>query len=642
MKAVIYARYSSDNQREESIEGQLRECTAYCKKNDITILRTYIDRAMSAKTDHRPDFQRMIRDSAKGLFDVIIVWKLDRFARNRYDSAHYKAQLRKYGVKVLSATENISDGPEGIILESMLEGMAEYYSAELSEKVIRGHTENALKCKYNGGTPTFGYVIDKDKYYQIDPHTAPVVLESYIRYDQGATMKEVMEYMAENGFTTIRGRKIDLNFIARMLKNRKYIGEYSYRHIVTPGGIPAIVPQDLFDRVQQRLEQNRKAPARHKAEDDYLLTTKLFCGTCGAMMVGESGTSASKGRKYHYYRCVNTKKHKTCNAKHKSVRKIPLENAVVNATMAKVMDDHFVEYIADRVMELQSQESSELPALRQQLAETERGIENMLNAIQMGIINASTKQRLDELEERKKDIELRIIQEEIKKPLLSREDVTFWICRFRKLDVDKLDERRRLIDSFVNSVTIFDDHILITFNYRDGETRLDFSDIESSDLQSVGGPTLSEKPSKMAVFLRLLLDFVGVYEPWRCNMGVASVSEYVASLNEEQKRHICPFIEFMNAEFPQLSNKISFSMPMWLVGKKMNEGYVAVSAAKKHFSIHFSDEEFLNRLAESLPACKKGKRCINIKYGDKPSLHAVEASISDFLKIYRSEGSSSL
>ncbi len=500
MKAVIYARYSSDNQREESIEGQLRECTAYCKKNGITILRTYIDRAMSAKTDHRPDFQRMIKDSAKGLFDVIIVWKLDRFARNRYDSAHYKAQLRKYGVKVLSATENISEGPEGIILESMLEGMAEYYSAELSEKVIRGHTENALKCKYNGGTPTFGFIIDKEKCYQIDPHTAPVVLESFTRYANGATMKEVMQYLVESGFTTVRGRKIDLNFIARLLKNRKYIGEYSYRHIVTPGGIPAIVPQDLFDRVQQRLETNRKAPACHKAEDDYLLTTKLFCGTCGAMMVGESGTSASKGRKYHYYRCVNTKKHKTCAAKHKSVRKLPLENAVVNATMAKVMNDDFVEYIADAVMDLQGKESSELPALRQQLAETERGIENMLNAIQMGIINQSTKQRLDELEERKKEIELHIIQEEIKKPMLSREDVTFWICRFRKLDVSKLDERRRLIDSFVNSVTIFDDHILITFNYKEGETRLDFKDIESSDLQSVGGP----RRSRFVCLLRLI------------------------------------------------------------------------------------------------------------------------------------------
>ena len=488
MKAVIYARYSSDNQREESIEGQLRECTAYCKKNDITILRTYIDRAMSAKTDHRPDFQQMIKDSAKGLFDVIIVWKLDRFARNRYDSAHYKAQLRKYGVKVLSATENISEGPEGIILESMLEGMAEYYSAELSEKVIRGHTENALKCKYNGGTPTFGFAIDKDKYYQIDPHTAPVVLEMFIRYDKGETMKNIRDWLNGAGVTTVRGKKIDLNFVAAILHNRKYIGEYSYRHIVTPGGIPAIVPQDLFDRVQQRLETNRKAPARHKAEDDYLLTTKLFCGTCGAMMVGESGTSASKGRKYHYYRCVNTKKHKTCTAKHKSVRKLPLENAVVNATMAKVMDDNFVEYIADAVMDLQGKESSELPALRKQLEETERGITNMLNAIQMGIINQSTKQRLDELEERKKDIELHIIQEEIKKPLLSREDVTFWICRFRKLDVSKLDERRRLIDSFVNSVTIFDDHILITFNYKEGETRLDFSDVESSDLKSVGGP----------------------------------------------------------------------------------------------------------------------------------------------------------
>lgn len=488
MKAVIYARYSSDNQREESIEGQLRECMAYCKKNDITVLRTYIDRAMSAKTDHRPDFQRMIKDSAKGPFDVIIVWKLDRFARNRYDSAHYKAQLRKYGVKVLSATENISDGPEGIILESMLEGMAEYYSAELSEKVIRGHTENALKCKYNGGTPTFGYIIDKDMQYQIDPCTAPAVLEMFTMYDKGATMKEIVTYMSERGVTTVRGKKIDLNFMARLLKNRKYIGEYSYRHIVTPNGIPAIVPQDLFDRVQQRLAVNRKAPARHKAEDDYLLTTKLFCGTCGAMMVGESGTSSSKGRKYHYYRCVNTKKHRACDAKHKTVRKLPLENAVVNAVMAKIMDDNFVEYVADAVMDIQSRESSVLPALRKQLEEAESGITNMLNAIQMGIINASTKQRLDELEERKKDIELQIIQEEMKHPAVSREDVVYFVCRFRSLDTSKLDARRRLIDSFVNAVTIFDDYILITFNYKEGETRIDFADIESSDLQSVGGP----------------------------------------------------------------------------------------------------------------------------------------------------------
>ena len=264
----------------------------------------------------------------------------------------------------------------------------------------------------------------------------------FTMYDKGATMKEIAAYMSERGVTTVRGKKIDLNFTARLLKNRKYIGEYSYRHIVTPNGIPAIVPQDLFDRVQQRLAVNRKAPARHKAKDDYLLTTKLFCGTCGAMMVGESGTSSSKGRKYHYYRCVNTKKHRTCDAKHKTVRKLPLENAVVNAVMAKIMDDNFVEYVADAVMDIQSRESSVLPALRKQLEEAESGITNMLNAIQLGIINASTKQRLDELEERKKDVELQTIQEEMKHPAVSREDVVYFVCRFRSLDISKLDARR--------------------------------------------------------------------------------------------------------------------------------------------------------------------------------------------------------
>lgn len=171
MTGVIYARYSSDNQREESIEGQLRECRTFAEKNGITLLEPYIDRALSAKTDNRPNFQKMIKDSALGKFDVLIVWKLDRFSRNRYDSAHYKSILRKNGVKVVSATEEISDNPQGILMESLLEGMAEYYSAELAEKVIRGLTENALKCKYNGGTLPIGYTIDNNQFYQIDPLT---------------------------------------------------------------------------------------------------------------------------------------------------------------------------------------------------------------------------------------------------------------------------------------------------------------------------------------------------------------------------------------------------------------------------------------------------------------------------------------
>ena len=156
MKAVIYARYSSDNQTEASIEGQLRECMEFAERAEIDVVGNYIDRALTAKTDNRPEFQRMIKDSYKHAFDCIIVWKLDRFARNRYDSAHYKSLLKKNGVKVISAKESIGEGSEGILLESVLEGMAEYYSVDLAEKVSRGMTENALKAKFNGGSVPFG------------------------------------------------------------------------------------------------------------------------------------------------------------------------------------------------------------------------------------------------------------------------------------------------------------------------------------------------------------------------------------------------------------------------------------------------------------------------------------------------------
>ena len=274
MTAVIYARYSSDNQREESIEGQIRECTAYAEKNDITIVKHYIDRAISAKTDNRPQFQQMIKDSDKKLFDIVLVWKLDRFARNRYDSARYKTQLKKNGVKLMSATEIISEGPEGIILESVLEGYAEYYSADLSEKVIRGMTENALKGKFTGGAIPFGYIINADHRFEIDPLTAPFVAETFQRYNDGQTMREIRDWLNEKGVKNQRGGLMTFNTIQHMLNNRRYIGELKYRDVLIPDAIPSIVSAELFNDVQEKIAKNKKAPARRKAEDDYLLTTK--------------------------------------------------------------------------------------------------------------------------------------------------------------------------------------------------------------------------------------------------------------------------------------------------------------------------------------------------------------------------------
>ena len=487
MKGVIYARYSSDSQREESIEGQLRECNAYAEKNGITVLSTYIDRALSAKTDNRPEFQRMIKDSARGLFDIIIVWKLDRFARNRYDSAHNKALLKKNNVKILSATEMISDDSTGILLESMLEGFAEYYSAELSEKVIRGMTENAYKGKYNGGSVPLGFAVDSNQFFQLDPLTAPIVHEVYERYANGATMKQLTEWLFEKGIRSSKGTPIKFDAVKLMLKNRRYIGEYRYRDIVTPDVIPRIVDDDLFEKVQKRMEKNKKAPAHFKSKEEggYLLTTKLFCGDCGAYMVGESGTGRSK-IVHHYYKCVSVKKKKGC--KKKTVRKDWIENLVVERTMQMLMDDRTLERIAALMLDLQSRENTVLPLLQKQLKQTKKAIENMLNAIQEGIFTASTKERLEALEEEKDSLEVKIIQEQIAQPTLTREQILFWLHRFRKIDVDNISHRQQLIDSFVNAIYLYDDKIVLTFNYRDSTRQISIDDVNSSDLQVLAAP----------------------------------------------------------------------------------------------------------------------------------------------------------
>ena len=493
MKAVIYARYSSDSQREESIEGQLRECTEYAERNGITILRSYIDRALSARTADRPEFQNMIKDSEQKLFDVVLIWKLDRFSRDRYDSAHYKRILKKNGVKVVSVKENISDGPEGIILESMLEGYAEYYSAELSEKIQRGQKENALKCKNNGGNTPLGYVVGTDGVLAVDPLTAPLVTEIFTRYDSGESISEITASLNGRGLKTKKGKAFKIGGVSLILRNRKYIGEYQYGSVIIPKGIPAIIDDDLFDRVQRRMAFNKKAPAKAKATEEYLLTTKLFCGTCERLMAGESGTSSTKGVKHYYYKCGGAKRKLGC--KRKSVRKHWIERAAVLVTVQRVLQDDEISRIADSILALQNSEDTTIPALKKQLANTERGIENMLNAIQMGVLTASTKERLEELENRRDELENRLACEKLSKPKVSTEFMTFWLHRFRKLDVRQKSHRKMLIDTFINAIFLYDDKMVITFNYKEGTKTITFVELQEaisnkngSDLDCLAAP----------------------------------------------------------------------------------------------------------------------------------------------------------
>ena len=291
--------------------------------------------------------------------------------------------------------------------------------------------------------------------------------EIFTRYADGEPAEKIAASLNERGLRTRTGKPFVKNSFFQIFRNRRYIGEYRYKDIVTPGGIPAIVDQDLFDRVQQRFEQNRIAHGRPAKEDvSYLLTTKLFCGKCGTLMGGESGTS-HMGNTYYYYKCGNAKRHGKAHCDLKAIRKEPLERFVVDTAIKVIFSDEIIERLIDLVIEAQQKENTRLPVLKDQLRDTEKRLANLLEAIEQGILTPTTKQRLDELEARKEALNTSILEEELKKPVLTREWIRFWLEKFRKGDVGSTEHQRQIIDTFVNSVYVFDDRVVLNFNFTD-------------------------------------------------------------------------------------------------------------------------------------------------------------------------------
>ena len=263
MRAIIYARYSDSAQREESIEGQLRECSEFAQRKGFTVIKTYADRAISGKkADNRPEFMQMISDSKQKNFDVVIVWKIDRFSRDKYDSVYYKNILKKNGVSVVSATEPIDDSPEGQLMESIFEGFSVYYLKDLSMKVSRGMTENALKSKFNGGNPTFGYYIDEDKHFQPDPVKALIVADIFHRYASGENSKSILQSLIAQGLKTGQGKAPTYSFIVNLLKNRRYLGEYRFKDTVIENAFVPLVDTETFEKCQKLLSANKRSPYR--------------------------------------------------------------------------------------------------------------------------------------------------------------------------------------------------------------------------------------------------------------------------------------------------------------------------------------------------------------------------------------------
>ena len=488
IKAVIYARYSSHNQREESIEGQLRECHEYAEKNNFIIVDEYCDRAISGKTDHRPMFQKLIRDSEKGKFEAVIMYTLDRFARNRYDSAIYKAKLKKNGVKVYYAKQPMPDTPEGIILESVLEGYAEYYSENLSRSIKRGMKENALHAISTGPQP-LGYTT-KNKKIIVDPVGAKAVKLIFELYAQGKSQAEICRIVNEKDFRTRKKTKFVRNSIGSILKNERYIGTYKYDDVVIENAIPPIIDRQLFEQVQSKMRHNKAARAKNKAKQNYLLSTKLYCGHCGHTMTGESGHSKS-GAVYNYYKCSGRKKHLT-NCDKRTEKKEQIEKIVVEYTVKKVLTDENIDLISSRAMELiqkEIQDTSVLTSLEKTLSDVNKRIGNVMSAIEQGIITSTTKERLEELESERSDIEAQIARENIKKPSITKEHIAYWLHSFKNGDINDSSYQERIIDTLVNRVYVYDDddggtRIVITFNTT-GENTLN---IQCSDIEGFAPP----------------------------------------------------------------------------------------------------------------------------------------------------------
>ena len=492
MNVVIYARYSSHNQTEQSIEGQIEVCTEYAKRNNYTIVNKYIDRALTGTNDNRPAFKKMIEDSNKKLFEGVLVYQFDRFARNRYDSATYKNKLRKNGVRVFSAKENISEDASGVLMESVLEGMAEYYSVELSQKVKRGMKINAEKCLYNGGSIPLGLMVDKDKKYQIDNKTAPIVKKIFNMYIKGSTMAEIIRYLNSNNIKTSFGNNFNKNSIRTILTNKKYNGVYIYNGQETKNAIPQIIDDITFEKVQEIMKKNKKSPARTKAKTEYLLTTKLFCGNCKEMMVGVCGTSRN-GVVHNYYSCNGKRKH-ICNKK--NISKELIENTVIEQARSLLTNDN-INTIAKAIIEKSKNEDYKINIniLEKELKELEKQKENLINNLKICSIESVSKtifEEIERIEQQIKEVEYNISEEKTNKVKITMPQIKFFFNQLKKGNINDIKYRKMLINVFIDRIYLYDDNLTIIFNIQNANNvsikMPNIEDIECSYLDKYGQP----------------------------------------------------------------------------------------------------------------------------------------------------------
>lgn len=448
-KVAFYGRYSSANQTEQSIEGQLHVCEQYAAANDLQIVRQYIDRAQSGKTAKRREFQRMITDSESGLFEGILVYKLDRFARNRFDSVVYKRQLLEHGVRVISATEMITDTPEGIIMESVLEGMDEYYSAELARKMHRGLQESFNKGKFIGRVPPYGYRIVEHR-LALDDERAPIAAEIFRRYAAGEKYMSIVDWLNSTGIRNSDGNDWKKYNIAAILKSSVYVGEYTRSDMEGVQPCPALIDRETFDRVQERLANFAHITRENRDKNfRYILSGRLICGSCGKHIGGS--TTTNRAGKYHYYRCAN------CRGTNHPAEK--LHARVMDALAEYLTDDRLDELAAAAFAEYKAeQKMDERPLLESELRDVEKQLQNAVQAILRGVDLDTLTVTIDELKARREALHEAIANAATPLP-------EFTLEQFRYI-LEHMAEKSEaeIFNTFVNQIILHEDTAIICIN----------------------------------------------------------------------------------------------------------------------------------------------------------------------------------
>ncbi len=454
-RAAIYARFSSHNQRNESIEIQVEKSTEYCTAHGLEVVKIYADYAQTGRNVDRDGFQRMMEDSRKGMFDYVVIYKVTRIMRNRDEMALARIMLRRAGVEILYAGENLGEGSTRVLNLGILEVLAEWESAIDSERIRDGIQKNAARCMASGQTH-YGWDV-VNGYYQINEHEAAVMRRMRDMLLSGRTMAQITQTLNAAGERTRRGNEFRPGTVSKLLHREQNCGVYQYAGVRVENGMPAIWPRETQDLITSVLKMRHRSRRRIDKEAEYPLSGKMVCEKCGRSFVGVSGTSKS-GRVYNYYTC------KSCR---RSFRREEVEELVCDSVLESIAQPETRERIAavmaehNNNTETRDEKTSEMARIRKEIKAINTKFERIWAAIEAGITPPGGKERVDELTARKTALEAELkAWEEKEDTALTWDDIATWLD-----SLTQNPDPAYIINGFVRLIVVSGDDLRLYFTF---------------------------------------------------------------------------------------------------------------------------------------------------------------------------------